>query len=291
MPTGRCSSWRARAPARHAPWWSGLRAWCASAPPRRLKSRPSPSRARQRPSCASAWPRSSARAPLAFRCKTFHALGLDLLRAHAAAAGLPPHFAILDEAGRQALLARVYREAGACDLSPARMANLISAAKAALIAPADAAPELAAIYAAYEKALAVAGAVDFDDLVARAVRLLETDQSALFSARARCRHLLVDEYQDINAAQYRLVRLLAPAGPSTNLCAVGDPDQAIYGFRGSDPRISAALPRLSRGAHPHARPQLPFRRVGRAPGHCRHRTRPGSRCASAAAAGRARGAR
>ena len=171
--------------------------------------------------------------------QTFHALGLDLLRAHAAAAGLPPDFAILDEAGRQTLLAQVHAEAGVAAPSPARAASAISSAKAALIAPEAAAPELAPIYAAYEKALADAGAVDFDDLVARAVRLLETDQVALAFARRRCRHLLVDEYQDINAAQYRLVRLLAPAGPSTNLCAVGDPDQAIYGFRGSDPAYFA----------------------------------------------------
>jgi superfamily I DNA/RNA helicase len=171
--------------------------------------------------------------------QTFHALGLDLLRAHSAAAGLPPDFAILDEASRQALLAQVHADAGAGALSLARATSAISAAKAALVAPQAAAPELAPIYAAYEKALAVVGAVDFDDLVARAVRLLETDQAALAFARGRCRHLLVDEYQDINAAQYRLVRLLAPAGPSTNLCVVGDPDQAIYGFRGSDPSYFA----------------------------------------------------
>jgi DNA helicase-2/ATP-dependent DNA helicase PcrA len=167
--------------------------------------------------------------------QTFHALGLELLRAHATAAGLPPNFTILDQASRQALLAQVHAEAGACQLSLARAASAISAAKAALVAPADAAPELTVLYAAYEKALAGAGAVDFDDLVGRTVRLLETDQAALVLARRRCRHLLVDEYQDINAAQYRLVRLLAPAERSTNLCAVGDPDQAIYGFRGSDP--------------------------------------------------------
>jgi DNA helicase-2/ATP-dependent DNA helicase PcrA len=167
--------------------------------------------------------------------QTFHALGLDLLRAHAAAAGLPPHFAILDEAGRQALLAQVHTEAGECALSVARTASAISAAKAALVAPEAATP----VYAAYERALADSGALDFDDLVARAVWLLETDEAALAFARGRCRHLLVDEYQDINAAQYRLVRLLAPSGPSTNLCAVGDPDQAIYGFRGSDPSYFA----------------------------------------------------
>jgi uncharacterized protein (TIGR00375 family) len=171
--------------------------------------------------------------------QTFHALGLDLLRTHAAAAGLPPHFAILDEVGRQALLARVHAQVGACTLSPARAGSAISAAKAALIAPADATPELAAVYAAYEKALASAASVDFDDLVGRAVHLLQTDQAVLASARRRCRHLLVDEYQDINAAQYRLVRLLAPAERLTNLCVVGDPDQAIYGFRGSDPSYFA----------------------------------------------------
>ncbi len=171
--------------------------------------------------------------------QTFHALGLDLLRAHAAAAGLPPDFAILDEPTRQALLAQVHAEVGVGAPSVARAANAISSAKAALVAPEAAAPELAAIYSAYQKALAVAGAVDFDDLLVRAVRLLETDRAALAFARGRCRHLLVDEYQDINAAQYRLVRLLAPSGPSTNLCAVGDPDQAIYGFRGSDPSYFA----------------------------------------------------
>jgi uncharacterized protein (TIGR00375 family) len=167
--------------------------------------------------------------------QTFHALGLDLLRAHVAAAGLPPHFAILDEANRQALLAQVYADAGAVALSLAQVSSAISTAKAALVAPEAAAPEVATIYAAYEKALAVAGALDFDDLVARTVRLMETDQAALAFARRRCRHLLVDEYQDINAAQYRLVGLLAPVGPTTNLCAVGDPDQSIYGFRGANP--------------------------------------------------------
>jgi len=166
--------------------------------------------------------------------QTFHALGLDLLRAHAPAAGLPSPFTVLDQAGRQALFSQVHTEIAECPLSLTEASKAISAAKAALAAPADAAPELTAIYTAYERALVLAGAVDFDDLVARTVRLLETDQAALTSARGRCRHLLVDEYQDINAAQYRLVRLLAP-GPSTNLCAVGDPDQAIYGFRGSDP--------------------------------------------------------
>ena len=174
--------------------------------------------------------------------QTFHSFGLDLLRAHAAAAGLPAKFTVLDETGRQALLDRVLAATGESP-SRAKVASAISAAKAALLGPGDAAPELARIYAAYQVALDTAGAVDFDDLVGRAVVLLQTDAAALAWARRRCRHLLVDEYQDINPAQYQLVRLLAPSGVSTNLCAVGDPDQAIYGFRGSDPKYFGSFAR------------------------------------------------
>lgn len=160
------------------------------------------------------------------RVLTFHALGLELLRAHSGAAGLPDGFAVLDESARQTILDRLSDE-----LNVARLGSAISRAKAALVTP-DA-PDIAAAYARYEQELAERGAVDFDDLVNRAVRLLENDAAALQAARGWCQHLLVDEYQDINAAQYALVRLLA--GPDANLCAVGDPDQAIYGFRGSDP--------------------------------------------------------
>ncbi|MEZ4683388.1 MAG: UvrD-helicase domain-containing protein [Caldilineaceae bacterium] len=72
---------------------------------------------------------------------------------------------------------------------------------------------------------------DFDDLIFQAVRLLETEPMLLQRYQERYRWLAVDEYQDINYAQYRLLRLLTP--PGTNLCAIGDPDQAIYGFRGA----------------------------------------------------------
>jgi uncharacterized protein (TIGR00375 family) len=160
------------------------------------------------------------------RVLTFHALGLELLRAHSQAAGLPDGFTVLDEPARQAILDRI-----SDDLKVPRLAHEISRAKAALVTP-DA-PEIAAAYARYESELNQRGAVDFDDLVNRAVRLLQADTAALQAARTWCQHLLVDEYQDINAAQYALVRLLA--GSESNLCVVGDPDQAIYGFRGSDP--------------------------------------------------------
>ena len=92
---------------------------------------------------------------------------------------------------------------------------------------------------------APAGLVDFDDLIALPVRLLTTQADLAAHYRARWPHLSVDEYQDIDAQQYQLVRLLASSdanpehgrGTGCSLCAIGDPDQAIYGFRGTDVRF------------------------------------------------------
>ena len=154
---------------------------------------------------------------------TFHSLALELLRQFSAEAGLPRDFVILDETARRARI------------GDAATGEAISRAKAALAGPGEVEPELAAAYMAYQEGLAAVGAVDFDDLVLRAVRLLEQCAEARAAAQERCLHLFVDEFQDINPAQYRLVRLLAPPSPAPDLCAVGDPDQAIYGFRGSDP--------------------------------------------------------
>lgn len=156
---------------------------------------------------------------------TFHAFGLELLRAFRTAAGLPPEFRVLDESERRALL----ESAVAGDRAAGKA---IARAKAHGRSPGGVEAALRLAFAAYEDALARAAALDFDDLVARAVALLESSAEALVRAQERCRYLFVDEYQDVNAAQHRLVRLLAP--PGANLCAVGDPDQAIYGFRGAD---------------------------------------------------------
>jgi superfamily I DNA/RNA helicase len=95
--------------------------------------------------------------------------------------------------------------------------------------------EITPVYAAYEKRLRDAALVDFDDLVRYAVRLLEDSSAARAFAEERAKHLFVDEYQDVNFAQYRFVRALAPADEQPNICAVGDPDQAIYEFRGASP--------------------------------------------------------
>lgn len=94
-------------------------------------------------------------------------------------------------------------------------------------------------YAAYEAALAKAGAIDFDGLLLEATLRLAGDEKFAKEARRRWSALLVDEYQDVNYAQYALVRLLAPGGDFQGPFAIGDPDQAIYGFRGADPRFIA----------------------------------------------------
>jgi DNA helicase II / ATP-dependent DNA helicase PcrA len=107
----------------------------------------------------------------------------------------------------------------------------------ALLAPDDSAasddlPEFAVWYRRYEQALRANQAVDFDDLLLLTVRLFESHPTVLAEYQARFRWIAVDEYQDSNLAQYRLLALLAT--PGVNLCVIGDPDQAIYGFRGAD---------------------------------------------------------
>ena len=181
---------------------------------------------------------------------TFHQLGADLLWEFAAAAGIPRSFAVFDEADRRLLLKRCCAELSAAELRAALAA--ISAAKNGLAFAADGGRsgstaarlqdggrDLAAIRARYDAALAEAGALDLDDLVVRSVHLLERDLAVRRTLQARFRWLSVDEYQDVNAAQYRFLRLLAGGG--VNLCVIGDPDQAIYGFRGADHRYFLAF--------------------------------------------------
>jgi len=162
---------------------------CAPAPPRRMRSPAITSRARQRPSCSFA-SRSFWCARRRRSVQTFHALGLDLLRAHASCRWMPPDFAILDEADSASAARAGTRGVGVVRPSVARP-NAISSAKAALVALRSAAPELAAIYSGVPKRLWPSRRGGFDDLLVRAVRLLETDRAALAFARGRCRHLLV----------------------------------------------------------------------------------------------------
>ena len=173
---------------------------------------------------------------------TFHSWALRFVRRHAAAAGLPARFAIADAADQLALVKEAMAELQLSDqvLPPGSVRARISHAKNALITAerfaetrTDFAGErIARVYLLYEKKLAAAGALDFDDLIVRAVRLLKERPDVLAAERRRVRHLLIDEYQDTNGSQDALIKLLGEGAES--LCAVGDEDQAIYRWRGAE---------------------------------------------------------
>ncbi len=164
--------------------------------------------------------------------RTFHAFGAMLLHEFGDRLGLAPTFAILGDDDRLALLKRVAPDLGQQQLAQA--AAFISTAKNHLQTPDLTPAELSDLYQTYQAALRQNQAVDFDDLVLLPVRLLETHTDVRETIHGRFRWLSVDEYQDINLAQYQLLRLLTAGG--ANLCVIGDPDQAIYGFRGADYR-------------------------------------------------------
>ena len=173
---------------------------------------------------------------------TFHAWGLRFLRRHASAASLPPRFAIADTADQLALVKEAMGELSISEqmLPPGSMRARISHAKSGLVSAEDfeagqsdfAGERIARVYRLYERKLGNAGAVDFDDLIVRPVRLLRARPDLLEAERCRVRHLLIDEYQDTNSSQDALVKLLGEAADS--LCAVGDEDQAIYRWRGAE---------------------------------------------------------
>jgi DNA helicase II / ATP-dependent DNA helicase PcrA len=179
---------------------------------------------------------------------TFHALCARLLRRYAEAAGLKPDYAIYDTQDQLAVVKRAIKNAGlsTSNWSPRSVLSGISNAKNALMDAkgfeASAGDfyqrTIAKIYSGYEKALRRAGAVDFDDLLLLTVRALRTDQNARRECVDRWRWLMIDEYQDTNAAQFELARLLCAGanrdGGPPNIMVVGDPDQSIYGWRGAD---------------------------------------------------------
>jgi ATP-dependent DNA helicase Rep len=169
---------------------------------------------------------------------TFHALGVRILRQEAGKLGLKPGFSILDAADTAAL----YQElAGNVDKLRLRaLQSRVSLWKNQLLEPeaaaAAAADEIeaaaAALYANYERTLRAYQAVDFDDLIRLPVKLFGEHEDVATRWRSRFWHVLVDEYQDTNRGQYRLLRLLTQGRDS--FTAVGDDDQSIYAWRGAD---------------------------------------------------------
>ncbi len=160
---------------------------------------------------------------------TFHGLGLTLLREQAAEAGLGPEFRVVLPEERTAITGELF---GITADKAERLLLKISRVRCLRGVDSDLPAELSARAAAYEEALKVRDLLDFDDLLLKPLALLErrADLAALY--RERFRWISIDEYQDIDPLQYALVRLLAPA--DGNVCAIGDPDQSIYRFRGAD---------------------------------------------------------
>jgi DNA helicase II / ATP-dependent DNA helicase PcrA len=175
---------------------------------------------------------------------TFHSTSVRMLRQHAPRIGLPASFVIYDEDDRLTLMKDLVRELGFDErvLSPSSAVHRVSHAKNQMLGPEEvdrlartpAEERVAMLYARYEARLRQAGAVDFDDLLLLAVKLLVEVPEVLTWYRGLWRHVLVDEYQDTNRAQYRMIRLLTEE--HRNLCVVGDPDQSVYRWRGADLR-------------------------------------------------------
>ena len=169
---------------------------------------------------------------------TFHALGAKLLRQEARHIGLKPSFSILDASDTTALFNELLKEADKTRVK--LIQQCISLWKNALLGPTEAlvqaddelSTNAARIYVEYERTLKAYQAVDFDDLIRLPVKLLEAEEEVAQRWRTRIWHLLVDEYQDTNRCQNRLLRLLT--GERAAFTAVGDDDQSIYAWRGAD---------------------------------------------------------
>ncbi|WP_437289045.1 ATP-dependent helicase [Sorangium sp. So ce406] len=175
---------------------------------------------------------------------TFHAVCARLLRRHHEAAGLEKNFVIYDDDDQRAVMNRVLKELNLDDrrYPPRQVLSRIHAEKQEGRGPGEFERNgyfddaIARCFAAYERHLKAANAVDFDDLLLSVLRLAEDPASlAGEDLRGRFRHVLVDEFQDVNQVQYRLVRAFCKS--HDNLCVVGDDDQSIYRWRGADVRI------------------------------------------------------
>ncbi len=173
---------------------------------------------------------------------TFHSICVRILRQDGEHIGVARSFVIFDDSDQQALIKRLMREEMIDEkqYTPRSIHSMISGAKNELLSPTeyDAVAQspgqhiAARIYPLYERAIRAANAMDFDDLINRTVHLLETVSAIREKWQQNFRYIMIDEYQDTNAAQYKLVTLLTNA--NNNICVVGDDWQSIYSWRGAD---------------------------------------------------------
>ena len=205
---------------------------------------------------------------------TFNGFGAHILRRFADLAGLPPTTRLIDPAQKIRMMRTIVADrglfadavAGGLDSAIIEASAQINAMHCAALTPAsarervearrDALPglglddedaeaaraeirhllDVVSLWEGFDRACLEAGLISFDDQLGRTNRLLEGNESARSIVRADCRWIVVDEFQDVNAAQIELLRQIAPPEASPDLCVVGDDDQAIYGFRGADDR-------------------------------------------------------
>ncbi|SUD66800.1 ATP-dependent DNA helicase [Pseudomonas putida] len=172
---------------------------------------------------------------------TFHNLGLNIIRKEHDKLGYKPGFSIFDESDIKALLSDIMQKEYSGDDGIDEIKNMIGAWKNDLILPAEALEKArnpreqtaAIVYTHYQRTLKAFNAVDFDDLILQPVKLFQEHPEVLERWQNRVRYLLVDEYQDTNASQYLLVKMLI--GMRNQFTVVGDDDQSIYAWRGARP--------------------------------------------------------
>jgi DNA helicase-2/ATP-dependent DNA helicase PcrA len=175
---------------------------------------------------------------------TFHAICARILRRDGRAIGVDPGFVIYDEEDQLSLLKRSVQEIGLDpkQYAPRAIASAITAAKSGTITPQEYVQhtrsyfeEVAGrVYERYQELLVESNALDFDDLLMKAVQLFRNSAETLAKYQSRYLHILVDEFQDTNLVQYELIKQLG--GKRHNICVVGDPDQSIYSWRFADLR-------------------------------------------------------
>jgi len=173
---------------------------------------------------------------------TFHSLCVRILRRYAEQAGVKPNFSIYDGSEQLGCMKKAIKscEIDTTNFAPARMLEGVSRLKNDLETPESVAEyaddyftkNLARIYVKYQEILATNNALDFDDLLVKTAFLLRDHLDIRIELSNRFKYLLVDEYQDTNHAQYQIAKGLALE--HGNICATGDPDQSIYGWRGAD---------------------------------------------------------
>lgn len=173
---------------------------------------------------------------------TFHSICVRLMRIDGHHIGISPRFVIYDEDDRLSLIKQQMKQLGMTDrdIKPKYIGSVISKTKNdmltvddfASIASGPVQQKVAEVFNRYEKQLEKAGALDFDDLLVKTVKLLHAKPEVAAKWQQQFRQILIDEYQDTNAVQYALIKKLV--GPQGNICVVGDDAQSIYSFRGAD---------------------------------------------------------